>query len=1183
MSPVNKTQAASTATVKPDGEVAPRIFTVTTNSSSEKSWGWTREEWTLDQFIEKLTSHHTRNKKDGYCYVPAAIVGERRKANAVEHLEMAVYDIDGGQTYDAVKEVLEASGYAYAVSTTFSHLTSETEISAGALEAWALKSGYSKSPRLHLGAGCLDAYLTHKKRREIIGEYTVEESLRKTEKGVQVVIRHKPLEKFRVCLPLARPFILADHGFSEKDQQEAWKSHYIAIGNALGLNYDLACADVCRLFYSPACPEESGRVDSSRPFRAGHNVEGRKLIDYSDFTPFVSDAPKAEAQTKPKGAARNNAKAQETANSKLTHEQERARANVKRFLGKHSKTFKLAAALQQRDVATIHDTREKGGIFVTCPFEGEHTSTGHQRTFAVDGDGEHGCYVHCSGNACQMADGKRRDRIEYFAQMLEDGWLTWDDLKNPALGGGPFSFAVAGGPFMGGGVWDEQSDAAKVSGDDLGLDHPDEAIADLRQTAFLCRQINGGEIATVIPAHGHTKLPEKAKVEFDRMADLFASKHKLSLDKAQALLQREISRQEAPKEVLKYIDRYAHISVGGRHMIVDTSKPKSDHALQVTPALIELNAFDFDEYPDKKGGTFRVEHAKEFVFTHTRATRYIPSGFVFDPRRAGDALGSDTLNLYTGMQVKPNEAGSCELLKRLIREVWCKGDEILFAWVWEKLLHMIARPWERTDTSIAIRGEYGAGKSLVWKCLRKILGDLMLMVEKEDQILGTFNSSLKGKLCVVLEEAAFAGSPALFDKLKHVVTSSVLNINEKHKPAYDIDNYAEMVIISNHDHFMHVKQNDRRYTILEACEDAGKRWAEENLYEKLWKEWTHGGAERFVYEALAHKFRIIEGTESILVIQRNIKTDALADQVSQSRNPLEAVLAKFLMEGKLSPAALYGETKRDVLTWHDTEPTEIGSTELLDLMVAAMKAHASYDSKRHSSLKAVTAILKRFGIVVPDERKTINGAKVTVRVLPPRLMALEAALKIQAITKAEYRVGCGEETFEKATAEQAVARARKDTAMADATAEREQQEAITEARDHEGKRRQAALKRFVEGLELDEDEQHYKAILVAAQKESKELPNMRRARELQLVGIRGRGDRQKLEAEIADIVEREKELPAEIEAAERALADAEQVRLKRSGCDGFEHPTDWEFENAYAIWWSSHERQRERANQTSLH
>ena len=116
-------------------------------------------------------------------------------------------------------------------------------------------------------------------------------------------------------------------------------------------------------------------------------------------------------------------------------------------------------------------------------------------------------------------------------------------------------------------------------------------------------------------------------------------------------------------------------------------------------------------------------------------------------------------------------AGSYDLLKKLLLEVWAHGDEELYRWVLEWFYDILAHPGRKCGTSIAIRGEYGDGKSIVTEqCMSTILGEtqggMLLRVADQNAVLGDFNELMLCKLLVVLEEAAFSGNKQAFDRLQ---------------------------------------------------------------------------------------------------------------------------------------------------------------------------------------------------------------------------------------------------------------------------------------------------------------------------------------------------------------------------------------------------------------------------------
>ncbi len=135
-----------------------------------------------------------------------------------------------------------------------------------------------------------------------------------------------------------------------------------------------------------------------------------------------------------------------------------------------------------------------------------------------------------------------------------------------------------------------------------------------------------------------------------------------------------------------------------------------------------------------------------------------------------------------------------------------------------------------------------------------------------------------GKLVTVLEEAAFARDTRSFDRLKDLITADQTVINAKFKAPIDIENFSRLVLISNHPHFLHIQPGDRRYTVLELS----AAWRGQTAkFEQLVYEWDHGGAARFVYDALNHSFRRLEGSAR-LVINTNLKTAAAVRQIALS-------------------------------------------------------------------------------------------------------------------------------------------------------------------------------------------------------------------------------------------------------------------------------------------------------------
>jgi hypothetical protein len=328
-------------------------------------------------------------------------------------------------------------------------------------------------------------------------------------------------------------------------------------------------------------------------------------------------------------------------------------------------------------------------------------------------------------------------------------------------------------------------------------------------------------------------------------------------------------------------------------------------------------------------------------------------------------------------------------------------------------MHIVAHPGEKVGTSIAIRGGPGDGKSIVCEHLMsRILGDMLLRVANQRIILGDFNESLTGKLLTVLEEAAFAGDKAAFDRMKELITGETVLINPKFKAPITVNNYSRLIVISNHDHFLHLKPGDRRYTVLESA----PVWQGTNKFEQLLDQWTKGGAARFVYDALNHSFSRFDDRQT-LVINTNLKTKAAVRQMAQSRSALEKCIVRFMLSGDFRSAKndydyqFEGSNNASKnMRWKLDEPLDIQSQALEQSVTSWMRDFDSMAAKHETSLHAIVNTLQKYvGDIEASRPKGLRDGTTakrpqlaTVRHLPPRRKAIGYAWDNGLITDEEY-------------------------------------------------------------------------------------------------------------------------------------------------------------------------------------
>jgi hypothetical protein len=267
-------------------------------------------------------------------------------------------------------------------------------------------------------------------------------------------------------------------------------------------------------------------------------------------------------------------------------------------------------------------------------------------------------------------------------------------------------------------------------------------------------------------------------------------------------------------------------------------------------------------------------------------------------------------------------------------------------------------------------------------------------------------------LLTVLEEAAFAGDKAAFDRMKEMITGATVHINPKFKAPITIDNYSRLIVISNHDHFLHIKPGDRRYTVLESVPS----WHGTNKFEQLLDQWKNGGAGRFVYDALNHSFRQFDDRKT-LVINTNLKTEAAVLQMAQSRSSLEKCVVGFILSGGFksarNPDAIIFETREGEqigTLWKLDNPLNIKSQVLERAVASWLRDFDSTAAKHETSLHSIIGTLQKYiGDTELSRPKGLRDASTgkrpqlpTVRHLPPRRQAIQYAWENGLITDEEY-------------------------------------------------------------------------------------------------------------------------------------------------------------------------------------
>ena len=375
-----------------------RTFTVTFGTGdSDRIWADVRELSWVD--LCRLLTEHTEGGKRGPCVVPARFRGQRRTQAEADEIGVAMLDADCGHTLEEIEAAVRDRGWAAVIHSTHSHLKTHTRANRARWEAFRDDCPIVAEEYFRRTKG----YLPHVARGARVTETATKE----------VVFEHAPCPKFRIAMPLARPWRAADFK-NQKAANAAWKERVEALAAALGLHHDQSCTDTSRLFYLP-------RHAPGAPFET-RIVEGDDcdLWSLTAATERHTDRPGHQPDLSIGSAARIEVKSRSGGKT----------FDLTRWAADLGGRFGLADALQARspNVLTGH-VADNVKIHIHCVDDDRHTDPGPDNaTFVVNADrSDTGGFVyHCRHAHCEGLD-----RLHFVRRMIERGWLDIQDLKDP--------------------------------------------------------------------------------------------------------------------------------------------------------------------------------------------------------------------------------------------------------------------------------------------------------------------------------------------------------------------------------------------------------------------------------------------------------------------------------------------------------------------------------------------------------------------------------------------------------------------------------------------------------------------------------------------------------------------------------------------------------------------------------
>jgi hypothetical protein len=330
-------------------------------------------------------------------------------------------------------------------------------------------------------------------------------------------------------------------------------------------------------------------------------------------------------------------------------------------------------------------------------------------------------------------------------------------------------------------------------------------------------------------------------------------------------------------------------------------------------------------------------------------------------------------NLFKGWSIQP-KPGRWDYLAWHLRNTICNEDDEAYEYLLDWWAHLAQSPREKPGVALVMRGGKGTGKSEVIKRLSKVFGSHASVIGSTDHLTTNFNSHLRNKLLITLEESYWSGSANHEGILKHLITDDKTSYEAKGVDAVQGESFFRVVMITNNDWAAPVSFDERRFFIPDIstasvqANRTTKLHKDGDFFPFLFQEMDNGGVEAFFHAMLQRDLS-----------NRNIRqapnTKTLSGQHVQSLTKEEAWLYDILDNGYLiSPNGSLFAFQHDGL-----------SVPLIDL-VGSVNSYLTSHDRKHSVQARVKTLMSR---KLPNtSRVLMAGGNVFVRFL-----SLEACRK----------------------------------------------------------------------------------------------------------------------------------------------------------------------------------------------
>lgn len=225
--------------------------------------------------------------------------------------------------------------------------------------------------------------------------------------------------------------------------------------------------------------------------------------------------------------------------------------------------------------------------------------------------------------------------------------------------------------------------------------------------------------------------------------------------------------------------------------------------------LRDLSEYDKEQFDDihagrtdrKKPSAFAISYNK---MVKVKAPTYWPGQGYFV-----EEDGKLRVNLYRRPPLEAKK-GNIDPYLEFINYIFGPDK----AWILHDFVsYLLRNPGDKVLWAILLQGGFGIGKSLIARTLRSLFGASNVVQPTNSQVHEKYTGWMKSCQLVVVHELMAMGRLEMMNKLKDPITEPTIQVREMFRPAYEINNRANFLFLTNHEDSIVIPEKDRRIVV----------------------------------------------------------------------------------------------------------------------------------------------------------------------------------------------------------------------------------------------------------------------------------------------------------------------------------------------------------------------------------